>query len=363
MDKYLRIFYLIFLNLLIFVGCTEVIEEVKVVEEVKVIEEVKVVEISELLNSVNGIVDPYNLEWPRSIIALNGLVEIKEQPERILTISVGHDEMLLGFVDTKKIVATSSFSQDPNSNVFEITKGLPIITSEIETIIAQNPDLVFADPYAKIALIETLTEIGITVIQTELHNDTNGRIDDILLAAYATGELESSFELISLISNKVNYINNFKRKIPKNETKKVLAVTYYDAYWVGGEGSTEGSIIELSGGVNVAAQAGVVSNNMITKEVLISMEPDVIIIPQSVKWGGQSFYDDLKSDETLKEIPAIKNNEVYRVPAKYFTTLSHWNIRGVEELMKILWNDPKFDLNLEIFGDFKQCLQCDFYEN
>ena len=91
----------------------------------------------------------------------------------------------------------------------------------------------------------------------------------------------------------------------------MLSVTYYDAYWAAGAGSTEGSIIELAGGLNIASENGVESNNMITKESLIDMNPEYIVIPQSISWGGQDFYDTLFSDESFQSIEAIINNNVY----------------------------------------------------
>jgi iron complex transport system substrate-binding protein len=142
-----------------------------------------------------------------------------------------------------------------------------------------------------------------------------------------------------MLDKRTKFINAYSATKKLEEKPKVLALTYYDAYWAGGLGSTEGSIISLSGGINIAAEAGVKSNDMITKESLISMNPDVIIIPQSKEWGGEAFLDDLVSDATLSEIKAIKDNKVYLVDPRYFTTLSHWNLRGSEELMKILWDD------------------------
>ena len=162
---------------------------------------------------------------------------------------------------------------------------------------------------------------------------------DILLMGYALGELESAQNLINMLDKRTKFINAYSATKKLEEKPKVLALTYYDAYWAGGLGSTEGSIISLSGGINIAAEVGVKSNDMITKESLISMNPDVIIIPQSKEWGGEAFLEDLVSDATLSEIKAIKDHKVYLVDPRYFTTLSHWNLRGAEELMKILWND------------------------
>lgn len=303
---------------------------------------------------VPGIENILDLSWPREVEAMNGTITIDEKPERILTISTGHDEMIFGFANLNNIVGVTSFSQSPGGNIYELTKDMPTITSEIETIVAQNPDIVFADPYANANLMQSLVDLGITVVQTNLNNTNDGRINDILFAAYVLDELEGARMLINAIDSVVSYIYN----TPINSDEyNVLSVTYYDAYWAAGEGSTEGSIIELAGFINSAAEEGVVSNNMITKESLITMMPHHIVIPQSVEWGGQDFYDTLMSDESFSSIPAVKNESVHMVNTSHFTTLSHFNILGAIDLLEIL---PGERMGLDEFEKpiLKACYQC-----
>ena len=303
---------------------------------------------------VPGIEDILDLSWPREVEAMNGTITIDEKPERILTISTGHDEMIFGFANLNNIVGVTSFSQSPGGNIYELTKDMPTITSEIETIVAQNPDIVFADPYANANLMQSLVDLGITVVQTNLNNTNDGRINDIIFAAYILDELEGARMLINAIDSIVSYIYN----TPINSDEyNVLSVTYYDAYWAAGEGSTEGSIIELAGFINSAAEEGVVSNNMITKESLIAMMPHHIVIPQSVEWGGQDFYDTLMSDESFSSIPAVKNESVHMVNTSHFTTLSHFNILGAIDLLEIL---PGERMGLDEFEKpiLKACYQC-----
>ena len=303
---------------------------------------------------VPGIENILDLSWPREVEAMNGTITIDEKPERILTISTGHDEMIFGFANLNNIVGVTSFSQSPGGNIYELTKDMPTITSEIETIVAQNPDIVFADPYANANLMQSLVDLGITVVQTNLNNTNDGRINDIIFAAYVLDELEGARMLINAIDSVVSYIYN----TPINSDEyNVLSVTYYDAYWAAGEGSTEGSIIELAGFINSAAEEGVVSNNMITKESLIAMMPHHIVIPQSVEWGGQDFYDTLMSDESFSSIPAVKNESVHMVNTSHFTTLSHFNILGAIDLLEIL---PGERMGLNEFEKpiLKACYQC-----
>ena len=303
---------------------------------------------------VPGIENILDLSWPREVEAMNGTITIDEKPERILTISTGHDEMIFGFANLNNIVGVTSFSQSPGGNIYELTKDMPTITSEIETIVAQNPDIVFADPYANANLMQSLVDFGITVVQTNLNNTNDGRINDILFAAYVLDELEGARMLINAIDSIVSYIYN----TPINSDEyNVLSVTYYDAYWAAGEGSTEGSIIELAGFINSATEEGVISNNMITKESLITMMPHHIVIPQSVEWGGQDFYDTLMSDESFSSIPAVKNESVHMVNTSHFTTLSHFNILGAIDLLEIL---PGERMGLDEFEKpiLKACYQC-----
>ena len=69
------------------------------------------------------------------------------------------------------------------------------------------------------------------------------------------------------------------------------------------------------------------------------MNPDIIIIPQPREWGAEDFQQKLLTEGALQEIPAIRDGRVYIVDGKYFTTLSFWNIRGAEELARMLWPD------------------------
>ena len=314
--------------------------------------------ITEFLEVYNvpGIKNLLDLSWPREVEAMNGTITIDEKPERILTISTGHDEMIFGFANLNKIVGVTSFSQSPGGNIYELTKDMPTISSEIETIVAQNPDIVFADPYANTNLMQSLVDLGITVVQTQLNNTSEGRINDILFAAYVLDELEGSMMLIDAINDQIEFIEFMKSNIGDIDLdKNILSVTYYDAYWAAGSGSTEGSIIELAGYNNIASEKGVESNNMITKESLIDMSPDVIAIPQSVEWGGQDFYDSLLSDENFSSIPAVVNNKVFMVNTSHFTTLSHFNILGSIDLIDLI--EPNFfdDVERPIL---KACYQC-----
>ena len=321
-----------------------VVEETK--KEEPVIEEKKV-SYEEYLSSIDSIIDPGNVSWPRTILINEKEIVISDKPERLATISLGHDEILFGITDSSQIVATTSFAQEEGSNIQTKSEGLPTISSDPETIIAQDPDIVFADPYASAELIDALEDFGITVIQTQLNNSIEGRKNDVWLMSYITGNLENAKSLVDIIDTNIQSLDNLVND-QQDPKKKVITLSWWDAYWTAGSGSTEDSIIQLAGAINLSADNDVESNSTIDKELLISMNPEIILITQSVQWGGKDFYDDLLTDDSLSSIQAIKNEEVYMVNPNWWGTLSYWNIKGSEQLAKILFNVEE----IEGFGDF-----------
>ena len=249
---------------------------------------------------------------------------------------MGHDEILFGISDTNQIVATTSFAQDDGSNIQSKADGLPTISSDPETIISVSPEIIFADPYASVELIDALENAGIIVIQTQLDNSIEGRKNDVWLMSYITGNLSNAKILTDRIDNNIKALQNIKSNNSDVENK-LITLSWWDAYWTAGIGSTEDSVITLGGGDNLSALNGVESNSTIDKELLISMNPEIILITQSVTWGGKDFYDQLFSDDSLSSINAIKYNKVYMVNSNWWGTLSYWNLKGSEELAKILY--------------------------
>ena len=288
------------------------------------------------LKPISVIDDPSNISWPRIVTINDRKFTIESRPERVATISLGHDEILFGISDTNQIVATTSFAQDDGSNIQSKADGLPTISSDPETIISVSPEIIFADPYASVELIDALENAGIIVIQTQLDNSIEGRKNDVWLMSYITGNLSNAKILTDRIDNNIKALQKIKSNNSDVENK-LITLSWWDAYWTAGIGSTEDSVITLGGGDNLSALNGVESNSTIDKELLISMNPEIILITQSVTWGGKDFYDQLFSDDSLSSINAIKNNKVYMVNSNWWGTLSYWNLKGSEELAKILY--------------------------
>ena len=289
------------------------------------------------LEGVRGIVDPTNLGWPREVEGLNGLVSIPSKPLRIITASVGHDEMTLALVPLDRLVGVGSVSKNATySNIASLVQDIAEISRDPETIVAQAPDVLVTSPFYPAEAIEALSKTGIPVVQTELKHDPKARINSILLMGYIFGEEERAIEFAAEVSDRHESLVAVTGKA--GTKPKVIALTQYsDKLWVAGGNSTEGGVISAAGGINVAEVAGIEENQTTSLEGVIAMNPEVIIIAQPLEFGAEEFRQSLLTNEALAEIPAIKNNQVHIVEGKHFTTLSYWNIRGAEDLARLLW--------------------------
>ena len=290
-------------------------------------------------DGVAGIVDPTNFGWPRQVEGVNGTVSIPSKPARIITASIGHDEMTLALVPVERLVGVGSVSKDPTySNVSSLVQNIPEISREPETIISRSPDVIVTSPFYPADTVAALSQVGIPVIQTDLEQHPEGRINSILLMGYIYGEEERALAFASEVSARYDSVVSVTSEFQPRP--RVLALTRYsDTLWVAGGNSTEGSIISTAGAINAAEEAGVDGNQTISLEGVIAMAPEIVIIPQPAEFGAEEFRQSLLNNEALAETPAIANNRVYIVDGKLFTTLSQWNLRGVEEMARLLWPD------------------------
>jgi len=68
------------------------------------------------------------------------------------------------------------------------------------------------------------------------------------------------------------------------------------------------------------------------------MNPQALILSADEIRNNDAF-NIFSNNPALSLVDAISNQQVYGVERKYVSNLSHWRIRGVEEVAKILWPD------------------------
>lgn len=300
---------------------------------------------------VPGIVDPTNFDWPREVESSEGLISLSQPPGVAHFASQGHAEIAFGLIDTSRIAAIYSFFADPEgSNIAAAVGDIPVIGFEPEEVVALEPEVIVVSKFTNPDLVTVFKDAGIPVVRTELEG-SNGDVPNILLMAYLLGAEEQGLDLAVEVETRLEFVRAevAKASVPDSEKTSVLTVSEFGDIWAAGAGSNVDNIIKDAGGINAAAEID--NFQQISMESIAAMDPDMIIITQPLE-SGLEFADKLKTSPVLQDVGAIQNDNVHVVKTRHFTTLSHWNVRGVETLAKMLYQDQFADVEFEDFRHY-----------
>ena len=302
--------------------------------------------------AVPGIVDLFNRGWPREVETSEGLVRLDGPPQRVLSYSLGHDEILIALIDTGRFAAVGPFTGDPAySNVADLVVGLPTYEKGVENVLAAQPDLVVVSKFTDADIVDLIEEAGVPVVRPALESSAEGNIPTILLMGYMLGVEDRALELVADIEDRLAQVS--ERVPPAGDASRpaVLSIARYsDIIYAAGSGSTEGGIVVAAGGVNAAARDGIEGHQAVSIESIAAINPDVILVTQPPEFGAAELRDDLMNHPALSSVPAVTDDMVLTVDPRIYTTLSHWNVRGIEHTAQLLYPDRFSDVT---FTDFE----------
>ncbi|MDE0592114.1 MAG: ABC transporter substrate-binding protein [Dehalococcoidia bacterium] len=298
---------------------------------------------------VDGIVDPTNFGWPRSVETAEGVITLDEPPMRIHSLSLGHSEILAALVDFDRLTAVYSFFVDEEqSNIAELSSDALMIGFDPEEVVALEPEVIISSSFTNADTVALMTGAGIPIARAALENSALGNVPNILLMGYLVGAEAEAIELADDLIARMQFISDV---LASATQPRVLSVSKWTSAFAAGSGSTEGGIIEQAGGINAAADSGIEGHQQVSIESIAAINPDVIIVPQPLD-GANTFIAELTSSAALAEVPAVRNGEIYYVPPRYHTTLSHWNVRGIEGLATLLFPSHFSGVAFEEFSQF-----------
>ena len=298
---------------------------------------------------VPEIVDPTNYGWPRSVETTKGVITLDAPPEKIHSLSLGHTEILAALMDFERLSAVYSFFVDEEqSNIAGLSADHNMIGFDPEEVVALEPDVIVASRFTNADTVALLNGAGNLVVRTALENSALGNVPNILLIGYLIGAEAEAVALVEDIEARMEVISDL---LPGGDKPRVLSISKFTSVFAAGSGSTEGGIIEQAGGINAAADSGIEGHLQVSVESIAAINPDVIIVPQPLEGAGL-FIEELVSNAALADVPAVKNGEVHYVLPKYHTTLSHWNVRGIEQLAGLLYPEAFAGVTFEDFSSW-----------
>ena len=270
-------------------------------------------------------------------------VSFAAKPERILTLSMSTDEVVLGLVEPEKLAAVNALLDDPvSSNVTELVKNIPqrVRYPSVEEIASLKPDLVIMPDWGDVSKADSLRDLGIPVVVCKGAKNREEIESSIQMIAAAVGEPERGRILCQKMNDKLAQIQAATQEIPESERKSVVLLSLMKSY--GGIGCSFDEACRLAGVRNGMAELGIHTGQAMTKEQLVRINPDYLFLPTYTNNGTYDvteFRDEYLKDPALAGMKAIRNHGLREPNESYIYNCSQDFAFGVQEIAYQVYGD------------------------
>ncbi|HML24888.1 MAG TPA: ABC transporter substrate-binding protein [Aggregatilinea sp.] len=280
--------------------------------------------------------------FPRTVVdGMDHEMTLDTPPQHIASVTLGSDEILLDLVGPDRLLGVSYFADDPAiSNISDRLDGIEHtdLSGDPELLISLDADLVVMASYSNPAALEQLEDAQVPVFALSEFNSVDEIRANIRLLGEVTGEETRADALIAEMDARLEAVQD---AVAGEDPVRVL---YYEPGGITyGPGSTVDEIINLAGGVNVVAEAGLEAYPLVDPEFVLSTDPDVVLVS-----GWFSGKDDplgwFTSDPALGTLRAVQEGRVYAINAAHMTNVSQYIAQGVEDVAYALYPQAFPDL-------------------
>jgi iron complex transport system substrate-binding protein len=201
-----------------------------------------------------------------------------DKPQRIVSIGLCTDQLLLILAEREQIASLSVWALDQNmSYMIDAVGDLPLNNSSVEEVIQHQPDLVVASKYAAWDTAKFLRQLGYEVKQIPLARS----IADIYSLLRQFGEWTGNQRRAeSVIEQMQLELAEIQQRYAGRPQKTVMV--YSPNGFTIGANTLENDLFTHAGYINLAATMGIEGFQPIALETLIAANPDVLQIDRNL---------------------------------------------------------------------------------
>lgn len=260
---------------------------------------------------------------------------------RIVSMSMAGDEILFDLINRERIIAFSGHSS-VNEMASILNKKLDRyekIDNNIEKIIDMEPDLVIAANWLKKEIADQLEDADINVYTYKTSTTFEEQKELIMELAILLDAEEKGKEIVKNMDNRLAVVQD---KIKRSGKSAPRILEYSHTEGTNGKGSIFDDMIQKIYGINLATEIGIGRFAKLSKEKVIEIDPDIILVPtwenfSDIKENDNKILDFIKKDNSYKDLKAVKNNRIYAIPGKYVYIYSQYVIEGIEDLAQTVY--------------------------
>ena len=263
------------------------------------------------------------IEEENDVRELEGLedytLRISKRPERIVSMAPSATEILFAVGAGDRVVGVTSFCNYPPEVVDKVNNGEiekigGYSPPSLEKIVDLEPDLIVGAYGNPDYVIYRLIELGEDKEKEYwIYAQNPKKIEEIFEHIKVTGAITKCDETASSLLNELREdLNEIEEKTESIEEEQRPRVYYAmgSIFYTTGEGTFQHDVIETAGGRNIAAEY-LSSWGPFSIEYIVKEDPQVIIYSSH---GSESLVlEQIKNNEQLKTVDAVKNNRIYPI--------------------------------------------------
>jgi len=251
-------------------------------------------------------------------------------PARVVSQTVGTDDLLLALAAPGQIAALSHLARDGRfSPVAREAAAQPCLRrGDAEDILRFRPDLVLVASYTA---PETLTLLRRAKVKL-LALDRFETLEDLYRNARAIGAaLGRPAQAEAAVQGWQARVMALDRRLKGVPPVRVLAVGFYP--FTAGGGTTFQDVCDHAGAVNVASEAGLKGHAPTPSEQVLAWKVDVLVAP----WEeGMDLHARMKDLAPYKYMEAFRRGRVLAMPGALMATTSQARLEAYEWLARAL---------------------------
>ena len=199
-------------------------------------------------------------------------------PQRIVSMNLCLDSVLVELVPHEHILALSQYSRDPwRSTIATVASRLPYTNETAEEVVALKPDLVITSRHSAIATRNALRRVGVRFELFGVPDTVAESLSQIRQLAALLQRQEQGEALVARIEEAI------ARARPAPGTRIVTAAVYQPGGMSAGVGTVTNELMEIAGLHNVAVDYGIEDYRPLSLEQLISSPPQILLVGETTR--------------------------------------------------------------------------------
>lgn len=281
--------------------------------------------------------------YPRELqVSEDTTVILESRPERVASLVFGTDEMLLGLTDAEFIAGLSGLDNGcaylaADASVYE---DIPRINENAEILMDLEPDFIIGSSWVDEDLKAQIADSGIPFYGYTTPKTLEEQVQIVKDLGYLLGDDEKTEALVQDMEERIQAVETVADGIAEEDKVRVMAYNMHESS--NALGTIFDDMVTTAGAVNESSEAGLEGTAKISKEQIVEMNPEVIIL---VEWASdtdeefQAFVETLKSDESLQTVDAVKNGRIYASTDNSITNVSQFAVDGLEFIAESCYPD------------------------